>query len=120
MMFLTTTDSQYREDCLRAENRAEKAEDALRCLTFEVETAHQMLDGYSSRTTQFKKYGHRLLALCERIEAAMETIATQDSVNYEKFRQQLDANAALKSDLDALRESFDRLERENNALRQRK
>lgn len=110
------TDQTYRDDCMCAEARAEIAEEELAVLKAEVLTAHRVLDGYVSRSTDYKRHGQRLMALSERIDALVEKITKSESDGWEKYSQQIRANTALVADIEALRRSLDRIEVENLRL----
>jgi hypothetical protein len=108
---LVPTDHSYREDCIRAENRAEIAEEELANLKSELRTAHRVLDAYVSSTVEYKQCGHRLLSLAERIDALVEKISQTESDGWEKYNQQMRANEALVADIKALRSVVDDLEK---------
>lgn len=117
MNSLIPTEQTYRDDCMRAEARAENAEEELATLKAEIRTTHSVLDSYVDRCVGYKRHGMRLMALSERIDALVEKITKSESDGWEKYNQQIRANAELVSNIDALRESFDRVESENLKLR---
>lgn len=117
MNALISSEQTYREDCMRAEARAEIAEEELATLKAEILTAHRVLDGYVDRCADYKRHGRRLLALSERIDALVEKITKSESDGWEKYNQQIRANTALVTDIKALRKSFDSIETENLKLR---
>lgn len=115
-MDLLQTNHSYREDCMRAEARAENAEEELHVLKAEISTAHRVLDAYVDRCVDYGRRGQRIAALCERIDALVEKVGKNEGDGWEKYNQQMRANEALVSDVEALRKSLDALESENRKL----
>jgi hypothetical protein len=118
-MNLLPTDQTYREDCIRAEARAENAEEELQFLRAEIATAHRVLDSYVDRCAEYGRHGLRIAALCERIDALVKKVGENEANGWEKYSQQIRANEALVSDIEALRKSLDLVEAENLKLGQR-
>lgn len=98
---------------MRAEARAENAEEELMHLRAEISTSHRVLDSHVGRSTDYRRCGLRLMSLPERIDALIEKISKSEGDGWEKYSQQLRANSLLVSDIEALRKSFDRIESEN-------
>lgn len=119
MLSIVPTDHSYRDDCVRAEARAEHAEEELNYLKAEVSTAHHVLDSHVTRSADYRRCGQRLLSLPERIDLLVEEIAKSDDDTLEKYFQQIRANEALVSDIKGLRTALDDLEAENLKLRNR-
>ncbi len=120
MLSLSSTDISYREDCIRAEARAQNAEEELDYLRGELQTAHRVLDSHVTRSTEYKRCGQRLMSLAERIDAFVDKIVKTEGEGWEKYNQQFRANAVLVSDIEAIRKSLDQLEVENFRLSKRK